>query len=348
VSSANNNEAFKQGLREHGYVEGDNIVLERRYGETRIERMAENAAELVRMRVDVIVAVTDPVIAAAKRQTNSIPIVMVNSTDPVGTKFVASLARPGGNVTGLSTMSPALGGKRLELLREAMSKLSRVAVMWNPDVRGALLDYKELEEPARLLRLQLQSVEVSHAEDLARAFSAIANARAEAVIVISPDAVTFANRVQLASFAQKNRLLSMHGQQEYVDAGGLMAYGVSSAAGWRRAATYVDKILKGRQAGRPAGRAAHQVRARHQPQDREGARVDDSAVAAAASGPRDPMMCRTGPAFRRRGLAGVRRPKHVPLPRHTVHGPWRRTTPISMPSGEACGSSGALADQLMD
>jgi ABC-type uncharacterized transport system substrate-binding protein len=133
--------------------------------------------------VDVIVAGQDPAIAAAKRQTRSIPIVMVGASDPVGTGFVASLARPGGNITGTSMMSPELSAKRLELLREAVPQLSRVAVMWNPDVRGALLDFKELEGPARSLRLQLQSVEVSHADDFARAFSAITEARAEAIIV---------------------------------------------------------------------------------------------------------------------------------------------------------------------
>src|SRR5262245_48897264 len=249
TATARNNEAFTQGLRERGYVEGQNIVLERRYGEARVERIAEVAAELVRMKVDVIVAVTDQGIAAVKRQTQSIPIVMVNSSDPVGTRFVASLARPGGNITGTSTMSPELGGKRLELLREAVPQLSRVAVIWNPDVRGAMLDYKELEGPARSLRLQLQSVEVSHTDDIAQAFSAITDARAEAVIVITPSTVAFANRGQLASFAQKNRLPSMYGQQEYVDAGGFMAYGVSAAEGWRRAATFVDKILKGAKPG---------------------------------------------------------------------------------------------------
>src|SRR5262249_25154284 len=162
------------------------------------------AAELVRMKLDVIVAATDQAIAALKRQTQSIPIVMVNVADPVGTGFVASLARPGGNITGLSGMTPELGGKRLELLREAVPQLSRVGVIWNPDVRGAVLDYKEMEGPARSLRLQLQSVEVSHADDFARAFSAIAATRGEAVVVIQAP-LMFANRNQLVSLAQKHR-----------------------------------------------------------------------------------------------------------------------------------------------
>jgi ABC-type uncharacterized transport system substrate-binding protein len=238
-------EAFKQGLRDHGYVEGQNVILERRYGEAKVERISDVAAELVRIKVNVIVATTDLAIAAAKQQTQTIPIVMVNSTDPIGTGFVASLARPGGNVTGLSIISPELSGKRLELLREVVSGLSRVAIIWNPSVRGAMFDYKETDSAARSLRLQLQSVEVSRAEDLDRAFLAVTNQRAQVLIVQTPNPVLFANRAQIVSFAQRNRLPSMYGQREFADAGGLMAYGPSSAELWRRAATYVDKILKG-------------------------------------------------------------------------------------------------------
>ena len=238
-------EGFSQGLRERGYVDGKNFVLELRYGEARAERIAELARELVSIKVDVIVTATDIAIAAFKQQTSTIPIVMANSTDPVGTGFVASLARPGGNVTGHSTISPELSGKRLELLREVVSGLSRVAFLWNPDVRGAVLDYKETEDAARSLHLQLQSVEAPRAENLDRAFSAITKERAQALIVLTPNPVGFANRGQIASFAQKNRLPSMYGQNEYVDAGGLMSYGPNNADLWRRAATYVDKILKG-------------------------------------------------------------------------------------------------------
>ncbi len=238
-------EAFSQGLREHGYVDGKNFVLERRYGEARAERISELARELVSLKVDVIVTATDVAIAAVKQQTSTIPIVMANSSDPVGTGFVASLARPGGNVTGHSTISPELSGKRLELLREVVPGLSRVAFLWNPDVRGAVLDYNETEGAARSFGLQLQSVEVPRAENLDRAFSAITKDRAQALIVPAPNPVAFANRGQIASFAQKNRLPSMYGQNEYVDAGGLMSYGPNNADLWRRAATFVDKILKG-------------------------------------------------------------------------------------------------------
>ena len=246
AATARNIEAFRQGLRELGYVEGKNFVLELRYGEARAERISELARELVSLKLDVIVTATDMAIAAVKRQTQTIPIVMANSTDPVGTGFVASLARPGGNVTGNSIMSPELSGKRLELLMEAVPGLSRVAFLWNPDVRGAVLDYKETEDAARSLGLQLQSVEVPRAEDFDRAFSAVTKERAQALIVPGQNPVGFANRGQIASFAQRNRLPSMYAQSEYVDAGGLMSYGPSTADLWRRAATYVDKILKGR------------------------------------------------------------------------------------------------------
>jgi len=238
-------EAFRQGLRELGHVEGKTFVLEPRYSEARAERLPELARELVSLKVDVILASTDLGIAAAKRETQTIPIVMANSADPVGTGFVASLARPGGNVTGLSMISPELSGKRLELLRETVPGLSRVAFLWNPDVRGAMLEYKETEGAARALRLQLQSVEVSRAEDLDRAFSAVTKGRAQALIVQAPNPVLFANRGQIVSFAQRNRLPSMYGNRDFVDAGGLMAYGPSLSGLYRRAATYVDKILKG-------------------------------------------------------------------------------------------------------
>jgi len=245
AAAAQNIEAFRQGLRELGYVEGKTFVLEVRYGEARAERVPEAARELVGLKVDVIVTISDQAIAAVKRETRTIPIVMVNSTDPVGTGFVASLARPGGNVTGLSNISPELSGKRLELLREVIPGLSRVAFIWNPDLRGAVFAYKETEGAARSLRLQLQSVEVARAEDLDRAFSAVTEQRAQVLIVQTPNPVLFANRGQIVSFAQRNRLPSIYGGAAYVDAGGLMSYGPSGLDMQRRAATYVDKILKG-------------------------------------------------------------------------------------------------------
>ncbi len=238
-------EAFRQGLRELGHVEGKTFVLVPRYSEAKAERLPDLARELVSLKVDVIMVSGDPAIAAVKQQTRTIPIVMTVSTDPLGTGFVASLARPGGNVTGLSMISPELSGKRLELLREAVPRLSRVAFLWNPDVRGAVLDYNQTEGAARSLGLQLQSVEAARAEDLDRAFSAIMEQRGQALIVASPNPVTFANRGRIVSFAQKNRLPSMYANRDYVDAGGLMSYGPSAADLYRRAATFVDKILKG-------------------------------------------------------------------------------------------------------
>jgi len=245
AAHAPNFEAFRQGMRELGYVEGKTFVLELRYAEGRFERLPELARELVGLKVDVIVTVSDGVIAAVKRETSTIPIVMALSTDPVATGFVASLARPGGNVTGLSSISPELSGKRLELLREVVPGLSRVAFLWNPDVRGNLFEYNATEGAARSLRLQLQSVEVLRAEDFDRAFSAITKERAQALILAGTNPIAFANRGQIASFAQRNRLPSIYASNLFVDDGGLISYGPSTPDMFRRAATFVDKILKG-------------------------------------------------------------------------------------------------------
>src|SRR5262245_18066743 len=242
-------EAFGQALRELGYVEGKTFALELRYGGDKLEQLPELARELVRLKVDVIVGNNEATIAAVKRETRTIPMLMAFSTDPVGTGFVASLARPGGNVTGLSNVSAELSGKRLELLKEVVPGLPRVALLWNPDVRGHLLDYKETEAAARLMRLELQSVEVARLEDLDQAVSAVTSRRAQVLVVLPGTPVFVSNRGQIASFAQKNRLPSMSGAKEYVDAGGLMSYGPSTPDMHRRAATYVDKILKG---ARPA------------------------------------------------------------------------------------------------
>ena len=238
-------EAFKQGLRELGWVEGKSFVLEARYSEGKVERLSELARELVALKMHVIVTPADLSIAAIKRETQTIPIVMALSSDPVGAGFVASLARPGGNITGLSNISPELSGKRVELLREAVPGLSRLALLWNPEVRGAVLDYKEAASAARSLRVEVQSVEVSRAEDLDRAFSTITSWRAQALMLPGINPVGFANRAQIVSFAQRNRLPSMFPTKEYVDSGGLMSYGPSLVDLLRRAAGYVDKILKG-------------------------------------------------------------------------------------------------------
>ena len=241
--------AFGQGMQEHGYGEGRDLVIERRYGEAKRERMAEMAAELVRLNVDVIVASTDDGIAEVRQRTRAIPIVMVNSTDPVETGFVASLSRPGENVTGLSTLSPELSAKRLEFLKEAVPGLARVAMMWDPSIPGAVLDHRQTQSAARVLGLQLQSIEVRRAEDLDRALSTLTTGHAQALMMPIVNPVAFARRADIAAFVQRNRLASIFGGREFAEAGGLMAYGPNIADGWRRAATYVDKILKGAKPG---------------------------------------------------------------------------------------------------
>jgi len=248
ATAAQVSEAFNQGLREYGYVERKNIFVERRFGDAKPERLQALAAELVRMKVDVIVTSVDEAIAAIKRQTKTIPIVMTAASDPVATGFVASLARPGGNITGLTGISPELNVKRLELLKEVVPGLSRVAVMWDPGIRGALLEYKATEEAARSLRLQLQSVEVTQPDDIEPAFSAFTTGRAEALIVVS-STLTLDKRAQIANLALKNRLPSINGPRTFPEAGGLMAYGSSLDDRWRRSATFVDKILKGAKPG---------------------------------------------------------------------------------------------------
>jgi putative tryptophan/tyrosine transport system substrate-binding protein len=248
-------EAFRNGLQKLGHVEGQTFVLELRYADARAERLPDLARELVSLKMDVIVVVGDLAIAAAKQQTRTIPIVMAVSTDPLGTGFVSSLAHPGGNVTGLSNVAPELSGKRLELLKEAVPGLTRVAFLWNPDVRGAVLDYNQAEVAARSLRLQLQSFEAARAADLDHAFSAIMQQRVQALVVTSPNAVTFSNRDRVVSFALKNRLPSIYANRDYVDAGGLISYGPSVPDLVRRAATFVDKILKG---AKPADLAVEQ------------------------------------------------------------------------------------------
>src|SRR5215471_2014979 len=236
---------FRESLRALGYIEGKTVLLELRAPEGAVERLPELARELVALKPDVIVATNDVAIAAVRRETRTIPIVMVLSSDPAGAGFVASLARPGGNVTGLSTLSPETSGKRLELLREVVPALARVALLWNPDSRGNLIDYKETEAVARSLHVELQSVELSRAEDLERAFSAVTNGHAQALMVPGGNPVTVTRRDQIASFAQQSRLPSIYGAKEYVEAGGLMSYGPSLVDLFRRAAIFVDKILKG-------------------------------------------------------------------------------------------------------
>jgi putative ABC transport system substrate-binding protein len=240
-------DGFLEGLRQLGYVEGQNVVIERRFSEGKAERLPDLAAELVRLKVDVIVAAA---ITAdeAKRATSTIPIVMTNHADPLGNRLVTSLARPGGNVTGLSTLSPDLVGKQLQLLKEAVRRLSRVAVLSNPTHPGHPRSLRETEVAARSLKVRLQILEARAPTELAAAFSAVTKESADALLLLG-DPMFFGERTRIVELAAKNRLPLMGGQTEYAEAGGLLAYGVDHRDSFRRAATYVDKILKGAKPG---------------------------------------------------------------------------------------------------
>ena len=238
-------EAFKQGLHEHGYVEGQNVALELRFGDGKAEQFPILAAELVRLKVDVILALTNPVIDAVRQATQTIPIVMPAASDPVGAGFVASLARPSGNITGLTGYSPELNGKRLELLKEAFPKLSRVALLLSPNFPGSTLDLKETQSAARSLGLRIQPLEVRDASDIDRAFKAMIKQRADALTMFPGHPALFVNRKKIVELAANHRLPAMYSLHEFVDDGGLMFYGPDLLVGYRRAADYVDKILKG-------------------------------------------------------------------------------------------------------
>ena len=240
-------EAFRQGLQALGYVEGKNILIDYRYAEGKPERLPSLAAELLQLNVDIIVAAGgSPPAQAARNATKTIPIVMTNPADAVGDGLVASLAHPGGNVTGLSTFAPELSGKRLELLKEMLPGISRVAVLANREFQGYGAQAKEIQAAAQSLALNLKFVEVRGANDLDNAFAAISTARSGAILTLS-DPVTFTLLKRIVEMSIKNRVPSMHLQAEYAEAGGMVAYGPSYAELYRRAATYVDKILKGTQ-----------------------------------------------------------------------------------------------------
>ncbi len=237
-------EAFRQGLRELGYVEGKNIVIEWRSAEGKLDRLPALAAELVRLKLDVIVTSGALPTRAAKEATSTIPIVMGFDLDPVGNGFVASLARPGGNITGLSTLAPEISGKQLELLKEIVPKLSRVAVFGTSTRPGNAQALREVELAAGALGVQLQYLEVRDPKDIETAFQEARKGRADAVLV-SALPILASQRTHIADLAVKNRLPAAYGQPEYLDAGGLMFYGASITEMFHRAATYVDKILKG-------------------------------------------------------------------------------------------------------
>jgi putative tryptophan/tyrosine transport system substrate-binding protein len=238
-------EVFKDGMRKLGNVEGKNFIIEPRYAETKEEQVPLLAAELVRLKVDVIVASTNTAIEAVRQATQTIPIVMPNGTDPVGAGFVASLARPGSNITGLSAYPPEVNGKRIELLREIVPRLSRVALLWNPDAPGSVLNVKETDAAARFYRLRIESLEARSSSSLDSSFQAMTKERADALIVFPGQPLLYAKRKQIAELTSKIRLPAIYPLVEYVEAGGLMSYGTDLVTTWRRAATYVDSFLKG-------------------------------------------------------------------------------------------------------
>jgi putative ABC transport system substrate-binding protein len=237
-------EAFIQGLRELGYVEGQNITIEWRFSEGRYERLPELAAELVRLKVDVIVAAASVPPFAAKQATQTIPIVITNHGDPVGSGLVASLARPGANITGLSLLSLELVGKQLELLKEIVPRVSRVAVLSNPTSHTHPLYLGEAKVAARSLLVQLQLLEARGPDQFESAFAAMRREHAGALLVLG-DGMFFLHRTRIATLAAMQRLPAMFAVREHVEAGGLMAYGASLSDNFRRAGTLVVKILKG-------------------------------------------------------------------------------------------------------
>ena len=241
-------QAFRMRLRERGWIEGENIVLEHRWTEGNSARLPELVADLVRLNVDLILARSSIFVQPAKEATSSIPIVFAIHADPVGLGHVASLARPGGNVTGLTILFPELSVKGLEMLISAVPKAKRIAVLWNPDTPSHTPTVKAVEEAGRTLRVQLQTAVARTGADLDSAFAAMARAHAQAVLVLSSAFLT-AERQHLTELAMRHRLPTMFSQGEFVDAGGLMSYGPDYGDLFRRSAVYVDKILKG---ARPA------------------------------------------------------------------------------------------------
>jgi putative ABC transport system substrate-binding protein len=241
-------EAFRQGLRDLGYVEGKNITVELRSTDGKLDRVRGIADELVQQKVDVIVTAGGGVTGPVKAATATIPIVMAQDSDPVGNGFIVSLARPGGNITGLSNQSSELVGKRLEILKETIPKLSRIAVFGTSSNRDNARELKEIETTVAAFKLRTQVFDVLSAKDIDLAFKSAAKARADAILMIWSGPIVLPNRQEIADLAVKHRLPAMHTQRLYVEAGGLMYYGVNLLDLYRRAVTYVDKILKGRKA----------------------------------------------------------------------------------------------------
>jgi putative ABC transport system substrate-binding protein len=241
-------QAFRQGLRELGYVEGQNFAFEFRWAEGKYDRLPGLAADLVRLKVNLIVAGTTPAVQAAKQATETIPIVMAAASDPVATGFISSFARPGGNITGSSMMLPELVGKQLGLLKEVLPKVSRVALLGNPANPNYASQLRHAQDAARALGVRLQLLEVRDPSEIDRAFAAITAERAGAVIVLT-DTMLLNHRTRIVDHAVRRRLPTVSALSEFAETGGLLTYGPSIADGFRRAATYADKILKGAKPG---------------------------------------------------------------------------------------------------
>jgi putative ABC transport system substrate-binding protein len=238
-------EGFRQGLAEIGYVEGKSIALEIRAAEGKFERLSELAAELIRLKVDVIFAPSTVAAQSAKHAKGTTPIVFAGAADPIGSGLIERLGRPGGNLTGLSLIAgPEIAGKYLELLREAVPRVSRMAVVWNPDSPAHTPLVKEMEVAARALGVEMHPLAVRKADEFDGAFTAMVQRRVGALVILA-DPVSLSHRVEIAELASKHRLPAMYGLREHVEAGGLMSYGVDLRYNCRRAATFVDKILKG-------------------------------------------------------------------------------------------------------
>jgi putative ABC transport system substrate-binding protein len=237
-------EAFGKGLHELGYAKGQNLAMEHRYAEGVSERFPELAAELVRLKVDIIVTTAGPPSRAAMQATNTIPIVFTQVSDPVAEGLVASLARPGGNITGLSQVGPELAGKRLELLKEAFPEISRVAVLRTSRSRSSVAQFREAQVAAKTMAVKLQSLEVRNSDELDGAFRAAKTERAGALIVLQ-SALINTHRTRIVELATKSQMPTMFAERTHVESGGLMSYAPSLFDLQRRAATYVDKILKG-------------------------------------------------------------------------------------------------------
>jgi len=242
-------EAFRQGLHDLGYADGENIVIVHRFAEGRLHRMSPFVHEFVQQKVDVIVGVNNVVIQAAKEATKTIPIVMISTVDPVAAGYVKSFARPGGNMTGIASLTRDISAKRVELLKELLPKMSRLGVLWDADGPGPAIAIKDYEEAARAFKLGLRSVEIrGPTPDLTGAFQVAKTARLDALIVVA-NPLTHQHAKQIFEIATKNRLPSMTEERRYVNAGGLISYGANRTDLYRRAATYVDKILKGAKPG---------------------------------------------------------------------------------------------------